>query len=305
MTFRTLAALVAVSVLTACGGGGGGGKSTDGGPAGPAAPLDRIRTLTGAAAPAETTAAQNARARGIVKRTDSLVSSAVYGKTSSRLLPTFVFETLCTDNNDCTYRDETIRVQKTVHPSDLEFVSGVQEPVGTRNGVTLIRATGADFGSLGAWLDHSAFAVQMERFTILGVRVDTRRGLASGDLTGAALSGDAVWQGLMVGTPAIGPDSGDRLQGDAALTYDIETSLLDAEFTGIQNIDRLRAHAVSAVRFSGLSVDAGGTFEDGGTGNRIQGGFYGPGHAEAAGVFEHSNIVGAFGAKRKQPDQTQ
>ena len=45
-----------------------------------------------------------------------------------------------------------------------------------------------------------------------------------------------------------------------------------------------------------MPLGADGTFEAGLTGNRIQGGFYGPGHAEAAGIFEQSNIVGAFGA---------
>ena len=46
--------------------------------------------------------------------------------------------------------------------------------------------------------------------------------------------------------------------------------------------------------FNDIPVGPQGTFQSGLTGNRIQGGFYGPGHAEAAGVFEQSNIVGAF-----------
>ena len=33
------------------------------------------------------------------------------------------------------------------------------------------------------------------------------------------------------------------------------------------------------------------------SGDRIQGAFYGPGHTETAGIFERSNIVGAFGAR--------
>ena len=48
------------------------------------------------------------------------------------------------------------------------------------------------------------------------------------------------------------------------------------------------------------TLAADGTFDDGAAGARIQGGLYGPDHAEAAGVFEQSNIAGAFGAK-KQP----
>jgi hypothetical protein len=103
---------------------------------------------------------------------------------------------------------------------------------------------------------------------------------------------------MMVGTPATGAGRGDILQGDASLTYDMDTRMLDAAFTNIQNIDQLRAHSVSAVRFANVSVGARGTFRAGATGNRIQGGFYGSGHAEMTGVFEQSNIVGAFGARQ-------
>jgi len=53
------------------------------------------------------------------------------------------------------------------------------------------------------------------------------------------------------------------------------------------------------VIFADVPISGRGTFEAGLSGNRIQGGFYGPGHVEAAGVFEQSNIVGAFGAKRQ------
>ena len=59
------------------------------------------------------------------------------------------------------------------------------------------------------------------------------------------------------------------------------------------------AHGVETVTFSDLAVQPDGTFARGGSGTRSQGGFYGPGHAEAAGIFEQSDIVGAFGAKRQ------
>ena len=74
--------------------------------------------------------------------------------------------------------------------------------------------------------------------------------------------------------------------------------MLDAAFTNIKDLDRLAAHSTETVRFDGVTVGNDGTFNSGLTGNRIQGGFYGPNHVEAAGVFEHSNIVGAFGARR-------
>ncbi len=299
MTFRTLAALAAAFALAACGGGGGG--ASNGGPNNPGAALDQIRTLTGAAPPAETAGDQDARAPGIVSRADSLLVSTIRGETDSRDLPTFALRASCSGTS-CTVTEPTTGYSDTIRLSDLEFVPGDDQPVGTKRGVTLIRSTGrhdgTDFRTLGAWLEHSGFAVQTERFTFDGVRVDARYGMAGGDLTGSRPLGSATWQGLMVGTPTTGADRGDRLQGDATLTYDIGSASLDAAFTGIQNIDRLRAHAVSAVRFTGVPVDSGGRFRAGGTGNRIQGGFYGSSHAEATGVFEQQNIVGAFGTRQ-------
>ena len=51
--------------------------------------------------------------------------------------------------------------------------------------------------------------------------------------------------------------------------------------------------------FADLAVDSGGAFKRGQAGARIHRNFFGPGHGEAAGIFEHSQMVGAFGAKRQ------
>ncbi len=129
-----------------------------------------------------------------------------------------------------------------------------------------------------------------------------RYGRVIGDLTGSRPTDvTAAWSGVMVGTPATGDNRGNVLQGDAALTYTLDggRGTLDAAFTDIKDLDRLAAHAPETVRFDDVPVEPDGTFETGLTGNRIQGGFYGPGHVEAAGVFEQSNILGAFGAKRR------
>ena len=102
-----------------------------------------------------------------------------------------------------------------------------------------------------------------------------------------------------MGTPTAGDDKGERLVGTAALNYDMAAGGLDATFSGIRNIDRGTPHNVEAVMFSDLEVGSDGTFTRGQLGARIQGGFYGPGHAEASGIFEQSDIVGAFGATRQ------
>ena len=296
---RVCAALAAVSVLAACGGGGGGNSGE--GPAGPGPALDAIRAVTRAAPPAETVADQIARVPGIVSRADSLIVSTIHGETSSPFVPAFDFRASCT-GTVCTLMEPRTGYEDTVRLSEFGFVSGRDEPVGTKHGVTLVRSTvrndGIEVRSLGAWMQDSAFGVRMERSTFEGVRIDARYGLAGGELTGSRPSGGATWRGQMVGTPTAGADSGDRLQGDAILTYDLDSERLDAEFTDIRNIDRLGRPA-RAARFDGIDVGSNGTFEAGIPGNRIQGGFYGSGHAEAGGIFEQSNIVGAFGAKKQ------
>ena len=103
----------------------------------------------------------------------------------------------------------------------------------------------------------------------------------------------------MAGTPVTGRDKGDLLVGDAALNIDLAVGGLDIAFSSIVNIDRGAAHTIGTVQFLDVAVGADGAFARGQARGRIQGGFHGPGHAEAAGIFEHSNIVGAFGAKKQ------
>ena len=156
-----------------------------------------------------------------------------------------------------------------------------------------------DYTTLGAWMEHGAFGVHSVRGAGEEGEWHTLYASALGDLTGQPLTGSATWLGTMVGTPVAGDDRGDRLVGTAALNYDMDAGGLDAGFSGIRNIDRGTAHSVEAVIFADLEVSPDGTFARGQSGARIQGGFYGPGHAEAAGIFEQSDIVGAFGAKRQ------
>ena len=93
-------------------------------------------------------------------------------------------------------------------------------------------------------------------------------------------------------------DRGDRLVGDAALNYDTDAGGLDIAFSSIRNIDLGAAHS-TAVIFADVPIGPDGTFSLGAAGDRIEGGFHGPGHAEAAGIFERSGIIGAFGAKKR------
>lgn len=282
-------------LLAACGGGGGGG-------AGGTPPPDTAATriLTGASAPVETPGTQDARARVILARADSLIVSTIFAETNSPRLPSFRIQTSCSGTR-CTWREPSTRVSGTINLSDLQLLQGRASAVITKHGITTIQESAAGVGSYYSWMDHAAFAVQTERDSASGIRFDVHYGLAGGDLAGTRPSSiRGTWRGLMVGAPRSGTFRGNRLQGDAVLTYlGGGVSTLDAAFTNIRDLDRGASYSTTSVRFGDIPVRADGTYRRGVTGNRIQGGFYGPGHVEAAGIFEQADIVGAFGAKRQ------
>ena len=295
-----ISAMALVLVIVACGGGGNGPTINPG----------EARTQTGLLAPIETPAAQDARAAGILARSNSLVMTAIRGTTSHAALPTYRLHASCSGTR-CRFSSPELGYSGTVSLRDFEIAGVPTEAIGTKHGITLTLGESRDLEGFGAWMQHSAFAVQSERSMVEGITFDGSYGLAGGDLTGRGLGAEsATWRGLMVGTPATGNGRGDRLVGNARLDYEffIEGDFvgshatipsLYAEFSDIQNLDTRRAHSTRIVRFVGIPISSRGTFEAGLTGNRIQGGFYGPDQAEAAGVFEQSNIVGAFGAKKE------
>ena len=289
MKIATLGILLSASfVLSACLGSGSDFRP------GP----ESIRELTELAPPAETAAAQTARGPGIVSRADSLVMSTWHGETSHAQVPTLRISARCARTR-CDLYEPTIGFNISIHSTDLDLSDVPKAAVGTKHGVTLMSWSDSDYTAYGAWMEHGGFAVGTGSYVIEDVRIELRYGFAGGDLTGTRPTGSATWLGLMVGTPATGNARGDRLQGIAALNYDMDAGGLDIGFSSIKNVDRGVAHSTPVVTFDGLAIASDGTFQAGATGNRIQGGFYGPGHVEAAGVFEQANIVGAFGAKRQ------
>ena len=299
MNPSVLAVVACAGLLAACGGGSGGNSVSSG-----LGDLGGIRQATGLAPPVETPAGQRARAAGIVSRADSLILSTTYGQTSHRDLPEFRVRARCSGTS-CSLSESVTGYRDTLRLDDLEFITGDSVAVGTGNGITLMFGTASDmeldYATLGGWMEHSAFGVQAGEGVFEGIRVNALVGMAGGDLTGAPLTGSATWLGLMVGMPTTGSARGDRLEGIAALNYDMAAGGgIDIAFSGIVNIDRRAPHSTPVVQFVDVPLGPRGTFEAGLAGNRVQGGLYGPNHAEAAGIFEQSDIVGAFGAKKQQ-----
>ncbi len=163
------------------------------------------------------------------------------------------------------------------------------------------RPASPDMRSWGAWMHHSGFVVRTARSIrdaeIEDVEFETvwRYALVAGDLTGtrparlAETGQSVVWNGAMVGAPE---HSSQRLTGTATVTYYLDTELLDASFTNITG-------GLPTIVFRDVAVDSLGRFGQGTGDNYIHGGFFGPDHVEAAGVFEQLGIVGAFGARRE------
>ena len=82
------------------------------------------------------------------------------------------------------------------------------------------------------------------------------------------------------------------MQGKAALTYDFGDNTLDALFSNIRG-----SRTYGDLSWTDLAVTHG-RFSQGSGANSINGTFYGNEHEEDGGVFERSNLVGAFGARR-------
>ena len=298
MKLHSSCALALAGVLSLAGCGGNGIPTSQ-----PPPTLDEVRELTGLTAPTETAAEQAAREQDILARADSLILSTSH---THKVLPDetrdYRWVSECS-GAECELLNPASGETDTTSLDKLRILRGDAEAIGSAHGITLMsesrRQMGMDFTSLGAWMEHGGFGIHRVHAAGEEGECETLYAAALGDLTGRPLTGSATWLGTMVGTPIAGDDRGDRLVGTAALNYDMSAGSLDAGFSGITNIDRGTAHRIETVIFSDLEVGADGTFARGQSGARIQGGFYGPGHAEAAGIFEQSDIVGTFGAKRQ------
>ena len=117
---------------------------------------------------------------------------------------------------------------------------------------------------------------------------------------GTNLSGDAMYQGLMVGS-VVEKDGTKDLNvpnwviGDAALTFDLAALELDATFSNI--IGLTGGQTFDDLEWSGIPV-SDGAFKQvvSASENYIEGAFFGANQEGTAGVFEQNAIHGSFSA---------
>ena len=121
----------------------------------------------------------------------------------------------------------------------------------------------------------------------------------AGDAPGSNPSGDATYTGVMAGSvvekdSAVPLNTPDWVMGDAELTFSLADSTLGASFTNIVSLTSGTAH--DDLGWEGVSV-VDGAFDHGGTGDYLNGAFFGAGHEEVAGAFEQDSIAGVFSAR--------
>ena len=158
----------------------------------------------------------------------------------------------------------------------------------------------------GGWLDHAFFSVEknirvthLEDHDVLGPL--QRYGVLIGTATRSnPLSDLAAWRGVMVGADVTrNTFQDDTVRGDAEVTIDLGKIEVFVAFTNIRNL--ANDSALDNISWKNVPMVNGRFREvsDVLPTSHLSGAFFGPGHEEVGGVFEHGTLVGAFGAKRQ------
>ena len=105
------------------------------------------------------------------------------------------------------------------------------------------------------------------------------------------VSGSAAWRGAMVGV-TVDPVSPQDVIGDASLRADLGAARLDLTFGNIRETGTGRSHRDRG--WTNLAMQDGAFSHVSGR-SGLSGRFYGPGHEEAGGIFEHAGSAGETG----------
>ena len=155
--------------------------------------------------------------------------------------------------------------------------------------------------SYGFWGEHGLAAVTIAEGTLSGHIEGApfsgdfalATAWATGGVTGTnpAGLGSATWRGI---AEAVETGTFKRLQGTATVSI----ADLSRPRAGVA-ID-VPGHAIGAPGWADMSLSAGGfTAGTPGGGDWLTGNFHGPEHDEAWGIFDTTDYIGAFGAKRE------
>ena len=159
-------------------------------------------------------------------------------------------------------------------------------------------------------MKHTAFGVGFHKYdNWAGDDGELRSSYAQGagfqgDLSGTRPTGNAVWEGHMVGRQsgvALGEDP--FVEGHARVSVSLSRGEVDIGFTGVTSMDRERS--LMDFGFDAIPLGSDGTFFGYDQGP-VEGGFFGPAHQEVAGTFNDnvSSVLGSFGGTQLADDVT-
>lgn len=190
--------------------------------------------------------------------------------------------------------------------------AGLHEALMNKNGIGVVQfalayeyGEGVNSGSnlqygLGLWGEENiAWTIFDHGYGFYG-RYQYYESWIAGDSPGSNPSGDATYTGVMAGSvvekdSAVPLNTPDWVMGDAALTFSLADNTLGASFTSIVSLASGTAH--DDLTWEDVPV-MDGAFDHGGTGDYLNGTFFGAGHEEIAGVFEQDSIAGVFQARQ-------
>ena len=325
-TIRMIAIALPMMLLMACGGGGGSSTAaaptttppTGDGNGGPTGPQDLPEFLieastargyfSGSTAPS--TMASDAiegifRARAQATGAEVLFEDIVEIGGSARTAS--CTGTTCTgtlsDNTALEYSFSEFGNTPEINSQTLLGFNDDYSLVMTYRGVTLAQgrvagrggSTGYEFLNYGGWLTNSAFGVQHETADGSGnndISYLTAYSFGVPSGSNPTVSGVANWVGIMVGVN----QSEEFIQGSFRMTIasdapNVITNLTFGELTNL-NTGVARGNDIS---WKSVSVTNGAFSTVDGS---VKGTFYGTGHTEAGGTFNHDGITGAFGGVR-------
>ena len=165
-----------------------------------------------------------------------------------------------------------------------------------------------DWRAFGAWMDHAA--AFLSHYQVGGANGDTvdyfiASSFGSRSEEPLPVEGSATWQGAMVGVDVV---TTDRYAGSANLVATFGDSPdMDVSFTDIANVetgasreDILFSDETPVGLYDGRFFGHSGHDDFNQAPIYIDGQFFGPNYAEAAGVFGYNELIGAFGASKQE-----
>ena len=156
-----------------------------------------------------------------------------------------------------------------------------------------------DWVLFGGWMTHSAFFVHraVGRNDVELVYAQSLGRLYREDSAVLPVDGSASYHGAMVGSNI---KTSDPYTGKSTMSASFgQTPTIDIHFTSIMNLRTGDAHG--DISYVGASIsERKGIWASNSDGGYVNGEFMGAANEEVAGVFEHGELIGAFGAKRAE-----